>query len=401
MPGRRAAVALVMISNFGPADGGRETWAYQFIPRLLAAEPDIVLTVFGVRREGEEDHSAALIAKVAPEDRDRLELHFATVPRGRLPASLGGALALRRMLNSIAPAPLDYAIAVGSFIELAPLLASRALRRRPKIAWLRTVWVEEKAAQIPRLTRAGLARIEAAVLRRADVLIANGDDTAAHYRGHGLRVHVIRNAVDFDHWSRPVRGWGDGPLKLGYVGRLSAVKGIGEFVELARSWALDDRSAEFHVIGSGPLEPLVRDAEADGHLIFHGSVANDALPDILDRLDATIALTFKSVEGGTGGVSNALLEQMAAGKIILAWDNAIFRQLLDERSAFLADQGSVSSLDQAVRAMIGDPAAALEKARAGQKIARSHGFDSHMDSFRSLVRAELPLRPGRMTGRHR
>ena len=390
-----------MISNFGPADGGRETWAYQFIPRLLAAEPDAELHVFGVRRAGEPDHSAALVAKVAPEDRARLKLHFAHLPKGRVPASISGAIALRRLIDAVRPAPLDYSIAVGSFVELAPVLASRSLRERPTIAWLRTVWVEEKAAQIPRLVRSGLAALEARILRRADLLIANGEDTAAHYRRFGLSPHVIRNAVDFDRWFRPVRGWGEGPLRVGYVGRLSAVKGIGEFVALASAWPKGDRSVEFHVVGFGPLEPLVREAAADGLLTFHGTVANDSLPDFLDRLDVAVALTFNSPDGGTTGVSNAILEQMAAGKVIVAWNHIGFTQLIGDDSAYLVEQGSVRGLGQAVRTIQSDCAEAARRARKAQSIARAHGFEAHMDSFLSLVRNELPRRLPRIRARHR
>jgi glycosyltransferase involved in cell wall biosynthesis len=378
-----------MISNFGPADGGRETWAYQFIPRLLEAEPNLELHVFGVRRASEPEETATLLEKVAPADRDRLRLHFAQTANSRLPASIAGAIALRRLIDTLPPKPIEYSIAVGSFVELAVVLSSRALRDRPKIAWLRTVWVDEKAAQIPRLLRASVASFETQVLRKADVIIANGEDTAAHYRRFGLAVRVIRNAVDYDRWARPVRGWGEGPLKVGYIGRLSAVKGIGEFVELARRWPPDDRSAEFHVVGFGPLEPLVREAGREECLSFHGTLANDRLPQFLEELDAAVALTFNSRDGGTTGVSNAILEQMAAGKVIIAWDHVGFTQILDGGTAYLVEQGSVAALCEAVRTILADPDAALQRARAAQRTAFQNGFDSHMGSFLSLVRNEL------------
>jgi glycosyltransferase involved in cell wall biosynthesis len=372
-----------MISNFGPSDGGRESWAYNFVPRLLAAEPDLKLHVFGARRPGEPDTSAIFRCKVAPADRDRLVLHFAALEPSRLPASLNALFAIRRMIGSLQLPRFEYSLAVGSFLELAIVLFSPALARRPKVAWLRTVWIEEKARQIPKAARRFLRGLERRVLGRADLIIANGDDTAEHYRAEGLTAHVIRNAVDFDRWFRAPALPPAGRLRVGYIGRLSAVKGIGEFVALARSWT--GGQVEFHVIGAGPEEAGVRKAERDGHLVYHGPVPNDSLPALLAELDATVALTFKSSEGGTGGVSNALLEQMAAGKVILAWDNAIFRQLLDRSSAYLVDEGSVEALDDAVRTILENPVDAQGRARSGQEVARAHSFERHMGQFEQLI----------------
>lgn len=301
-----------------------------------------------------------------------------------MPVSLTALFAMRRMIGSLRLPQFDYSLAVGSFLELAIVLLSPALARRPKVAWLRTVWIEEKAPRINKLYRRLLSSLERRVLGWADLIIANGDDTAGHYRGARLEPHVIRNAVDFDRWYRAPKE-PRGRLRMGYIGRLSAVKGISEFVELARSWTQDDGGVEFHVVGAGPEEHTVREAERGGHLVYHGAIANDALPAMLAELDATVALTFKSAEGGTGGVSNALLEQMAAGKIVLAWDNAIFRQLLDASSAFLVEEGSVEALAAALRSILADPAQALGRARSGQQVARAHSFERHMAQFDALI----------------
>ena len=61
-------VALVMLSNFGPADGGRETWAYNFIPRLIARHKHLRLSIFGLRIEGEPDNSTLLETSVGQND---------------------------------------------------------------------------------------------------------------------------------------------------------------------------------------------------------------------------------------------------------------------------------------------------------------------------------------------
>ncbi|MGI8704738.1 MAG: hypothetical protein ACR2JJ_02900 [Sphingomicrobium sp.] len=42
-------IDLGMVSNFGRGDRGRETWAYNFIPRLLRRLPTLSLNLFGLR----------------------------------------------------------------------------------------------------------------------------------------------------------------------------------------------------------------------------------------------------------------------------------------------------------------------------------------------------------------
>ena len=185
-------VALVMLSNFGPADGGRETWGYNFIPRLIARHKHLRLSIFGLRIEGEPDNSTLLETSVGQND---LPLDLIIAPRTNVPNAFYFWKGLRRVQGRF-----RYVLAVGSFVELIGVLASPALRRSRKIAWLRTIFVEEKAHRLPPLARPLLLAMERYVLGRADLIIANGDDTANFYRRRGLKVVVNRNAIDFERW---------------------------------------------------------------------------------------------------------------------------------------------------------------------------------------------------------
>lgn len=366
-------VALVMLSNFGLADGGRETWAYNFIPRLIARHPQLRLSIFGLRVDGEPDNSA-LIEELAAQN-DSLGLDFTPAPANRVPNAFYFWEGLHKVRKRF-----RFVLAVGSFIELIGVLLSPGLRKAQKIAWLRTIFVEEKAHRLPRPLRRLVLAIERFILRKADLIIANGDDTANFYRRLGLQVAVNRNAIDFDRWrADPVR-IDAGPLNVAFIGRLAPVKGIREFVALAKSW--DEPSAvQFHVIGSGPEEPAVREAAEAGKLLFHGALPNKELPAVLKAMDACVALTFKSASGGTAGVSNALLEQMASGRAIIAWRNEIFEQILDDSSAILVEQGSVAGLVKAVSNLLEKPEHARSIAGRAQKIAQEHSFDAHMERF--------------------
>lgn len=378
--------ALVMLSNFGLRDGGRETWAYNFIPRLLEHDKELRLRVYGLRIDGEADNSTRLAAAVADRNRDRLSTTFFRAKANAIPNAFYYWRGLRRLLSGEARPQPAYVLAVGSFFEMAAVLMGGAFRRSAKIFWLRTIFVDEKAHRISGPLRSFARSLEDWAVRRGDLLIANGDDTAAYYRERGFDVDVIRNAVDFGRWKMSCAYPVTPPLRIAYVGRLARHKGIREFLQLAASFG-GSEDVEFHVIGEGPEKPNVEQAQSRSPVIYHGAVPNDELPMMLGTFDACVALSFKSADGGTGGVSNALLEQMAAGRIILAWRSEIFEQVLDDESAYLLEQGSVEQLRRAILSIIEDPESARSRAEAAQRIARDYSFEAHMKTFESLLKA--------------
>lgn len=372
--------ALVMLSNLGPAEGGRETWLYNFLPRLLQRFPQLRLHICGFRLGGDADHRGTLLGVVDEEHRDQIEIGFVEAKPSRRPNAFAFWTGLRRSTRQLPPP--RFVIAVGSWVELLAVLVSGAFRRSGKILWLRTIFVDEKAHRIASIARSPIRRVEDAILRRADLLIANGDDTAAHYRARGFDVTVIKNAVDLNRWTMPPPKLGR-PLHVAFIGRLAQVKGIDEFLAAAREMA----GAEFvfHIAGDGPARGDAWALEETGCVRFHGPLPNEAIPGFLEDMDVCVALTFAGSDlgGGSGGagVSNSLLEQMAAGRILICWDNPAYRQVLDEKSAYLVKQGVASAISAALRQIASDPGGASARAQRAAQLAEGYGFDAHMELF--------------------
>jgi glycosyltransferase involved in cell wall biosynthesis len=383
-PAATSDAAIVMLSNLGPAEGGRETWLYNFVPRLLQRFPQLKLCIHGFRLMGEPDHRDTLVGAVHAEDRDRISIDFVQARPSRRPNALAFWAGLRRMArNSASP---RFVIAVGSWVELLAVLINRAFRRSAKILWLRTIFVDEKAHRIPPASRGLVRRVENAVLRRADLLIANGDDTASHYRARGFDVTVIKNAVDLKRWTMPPPKLRS-PLHVAFIGRLAQVKGIKEFLAAARDLAAAAEGPEFifHIAGDGPARDDALALERAGYLQFHGSLPNEEVPSFLQDMDVCVALTFAGSDLGSGsggaGVSNSLLEQMAAGRVLLCWDNPAYRQVLDEKSAYLVEQGAASAITGALRQIASDPGEAAARVQRAAELARDYGFEVHMELF--------------------
>jgi glycosyltransferase involved in cell wall biosynthesis len=372
-----------MLSNFGRADGGRETWAYNFIPRLLERYPSLRLRIYGLRVDGEPDNSETVLSAAPRAQRNRLSVEFVRAKADRWPNALAFWNGVSK-LSHHGPSPA-FVLAVGSWVELRAALLTPAFRSAGKLVWLRSIFADEKAHRYPTILRPWLKRIEMAVLRRADVVIANGEDTAEHYRKLGLKVCVVPNGVDLDRWRMKPAHNGE-QVDVAYVGRLAPVKGIDDFVQVAseaRRRHLD--GLRFHVIGDGPSLADVGQAAAEGLLQYHGAVPNEQMPQLLSQMQACVALTYvrskdEKFSGGSG-LSNALLEQMAAGRVIVAWDNAAFRQVLDERSAFFVRQGDRKALLDALIQIRANPSAAAARAANGAAVAENYGFDYHLGLF--------------------
>ena len=372
--------AIVMLSNLGPSEGGRETWLYNFLPRLLQRYPQLRLSIHGFRLDGDSDNRETLHRAARDSDRERLSIDFVQAASSRRPNAFAFWTGLRRLVaKSREP---KFVVAVGSWVELVAVLVSRAFRGSGKILWLRTIYVDEKAHRIRPIARTFMRRLEDRVLRRADLLIANGEDTAAHYRARGFDVTVIKNAVDLDRWTMPPPSLVP-PFRVAFIGRLAQVKGIDEFLSVAK--AADSREFVFHIAGDGPLRDEAIALERDGRLRFHGPLPNEAVPKFLEDMDVCVALTFAGSElkqgSGGAGVSNSLLEQMAAGRILLCWDNPAYRQVLDHESAFLVTQGDATAIIKALKEISRDPGEASTRARRAAELARGYGFEAHMDLF--------------------
>ena len=363
-----------MISNFGVADGGRETWAYNFIPRLLKRWPGITLDIIGLHRAGQPDNAGRV--------RDLLEgrgtVTFLQSRRNRFPV-----LSILRQAPSVKLAAPDLVVGVGSAIEALVISLSPAFRRARRIIWLRTILTHERATQVPGWLGRAVRTLETRLLRSADALIANGEDTAAYYRAQGLTVRVIANGVDVDRWKAEPPTL-DRPVKVAFVGRLIREKGVAEFLTVAER--THGRDFEFHVIGEGPLSPDVQQAQRGTQLIAHGAKPNSELPALISSMGVCVFLGF---EGGGGGVSNALLEQMASGRVILAWRNQIYGQLLDEGNAYLVPQGDVDGIERVLRDILDRPEEARLRAAAAQETARRYSFDAHLDKLVALAQPLL------------
>jgi glycosyltransferase involved in cell wall biosynthesis len=217
-----------------------------------------------------------------------------------------------------------------SFLDLPNILAALIglFVGRPRIVWsIRAAGMEMRHYDwISRL----IPKLEAALVRLADVVVANSHAGKAWAAGRGFpadKIMVVENGIDTDRFQFDAAGrervraeWkvGNGEIAIGLVARLDVMKDHRNFLRacaiLAKRW----EDLRFVCVGGGASAYR---AELDGfavalgianRLIWAGSRSD--MPAVLSALDIASSSSFGE------GFSNAIAESMACERPCVVTD---------------------------------------------------------------------------------
>lgn len=176
------------------------------------------------------------------------------------------------------------------------------------------------------------------------------------------------------------------PLAV-FTGRIDAAKGLAELVAAWRMVADRRRDARLWIVGDGPFESdLRRQIEAED--LSSRVVLTGIFDDVSDVLAAADLFVLPSHEEG---MSQSLLEAMAAGLPTVASDIVGNRSLLDDgREGRLVPPRRADTLAAAILAMIENPADAAELgAAARQRVSREHSLERMADDYLAVFERVL------------
>ncbi len=186
------------------------------------------------------------------------------------------------------------------------------------------------------------------------------------------RIEVIENGVDLARFAischRPFSG---STVRIGCVANLRPVKNIDGLMRVAAALLPLHPHLRFGVAGEGEqrgeLEQLHRELGLGERFRLLGSV--DDIPGFLAGLDAAVLPSHSE------GMSNALLEYMAAGRPIVATDVGASAKLLDGgRCGFLAASSRDEDLSDAFHELLSSPAASRSIGEAAlARVEREYG----------------------------
>lgn len=321
------------------------------IDRLSRAgtESQLLALIRGLDRERVEP-SLVLLDGAGPESR---ALEPADCPVIRLGvarlASRAAVVAARRLARAWAVRRPDVVQAY--FLDSAYFAAAVARWCRvPRVVRVRNnlgYWLTRRHRLFGRLVRP-----------LVDVTLTNTLAGREQLEREGERAAVFENGVDLDRFpgvrpvdvTKPV-------VRVGCVANLRPVKNLDGFLRAARRVCDRFPRVVFEVAGDGPeraeLERLRDTLGLGGRFVFRGPVAN--VPGFLAGCELAVLSSHSE------GMSNAVLEYMAAGRAVVATAVGATPDLLDGgRCGLLVPPGDEAALADAVARLLGDPGLAAE-----------------------------------------
>ncbi|HYT94587.1 MAG TPA: glycosyltransferase [Gemmataceae bacterium] len=183
-------------------------------------------------------------------------------------------------------------------------------------------------------------------------------------------VFVLENGVDFDRFSAlPALAARPGPIHVGVVANLRPVKGLDVFVRAAATVAAHCPDVTFAVAGEGEsradLERLADELGLGKRLQLPGVVRD--VPAFLSRADVAVLCSHSE------GMSNALLEYMAAGRAIVATRVGAAERLIEAGThGLLVPPGDATALAGAIERLAADAGLRVRLGAAARQRAEQH-----------------------------
>ena len=311
---------------------------------------------------------------------------FGPVPEFRLGGSLFGWRSLRtrlRLSGHLRRQQIQVAHAFDFYTNLTLIPAAR-------LAGVPVVIGSHR--QIGDLLTPGQFRAQAAVFRWCDAVICNSQAAAETLAAHGLareKLAVIGNALPADVFAPayPAVAKRPGVLRVGMVARMNAgYKNHAGFLRIAARIRQALPQTEFLLAGDGPLraeiEQQARELGLDGAVLFLGDRRD--IPAVHASIDVAV-LTSDSES-----LSNVILEAMAAGLPVVAFQGGGNPELIDGRRGALAASGNEAEFADAVLRLLTQPDVRGEMGRNARRFAEEHfGLERVRNCYQELYDALL------------
>jgi glycosyltransferase involved in cell wall biosynthesis len=279
-----------------------------------------------------------------------------------------------RLARALAAWRPDVVQTYGFYTNLPGLLAGR-IARVP-------VLVGGKRGYDPHLS-ATRRRLDALARRLAHATVVNAAALSAWLaREEGDRpVRVIPNCVLERGAVAPISG-----AVVGMVANFVPPKDHLTFVRAAALVAAAVPDAEFHLVGSGPLEAGARALAGElglgARVRFLGRLTPESVWAALGRFAVSV------LSSGSEGMPNAVLEAMLAARPVVATRVPGMEEVVSEGvTGYLVAPGNAAAMASAVTRLLTDRACAARMGAAGRRhVLEAHGPDRMVDEFLRLWR---------------
>ena len=166
-------------------------------------------------------------------------------------------------------------------------------------------------------------------------------------------VFAHEQYIDFTKFQK-TKEIGDRKNLIGYIGRLSPEKGIGNFVKAITLLSKDMDDLNFLIIGDGKLMGELRlyakENDLELNTTFLGRVDQDELPKYLNEMKMLVIPSY------TEGLPNIMLESMACGTPVLATSvGGIPDIITDSQNGFILTDNSPQTIADEIKKVLKYP----------------------------------------------
>ncbi len=169
------------------------------------------------------------------------------------------------------------------------------------------------------------------------------------------KIIIAHDAADKITSSKIIKLWPgrENFLQVGYAGHLHPGRGIDILIQLGHKFP----DIDFHIIGGNKEDIFYwKSRHALQNIFFHGHVSPGQVPLYLNRCAVLAAPYQKRVEvfGGGGNTSRfmsplKIFEYMSSGKIIIASDLPVLREVLNETNSILVPPVDIQAWGRALK----------------------------------------------------
>lgn len=157
-----------------------------------------------------------------------------------------------------------------------------------------------------------------------------------------------------------------------FVGRLAEVKGIQYLIQ-----AMEQVDAKLVIVGKGSLEMQLRDqaSHLGEKVTFLGAKTHEELGVIYASADLFVMPSVTAADGGREGFGLVILEAMASGTPVVAFNSGGISQLIShETNGLLCEERNVQQLADSMNRLLDDSALRDRLVKSGLKSAAQYDY---------------------------
>ena len=251
---------------------------------------------------------------------------------------------------------------------------------KPYIVSLRGSDVPGYSARFALADRLVFSRLSRIIWKKADQVVANsqGLKDLALRSSPKQDIVVIPNGVDAKSFETLQEFMRNGKLNLLFVGRLIPRKGLNYLLEAMQGL----KSVGLTVVGGGPMRAEMEKAASGMDVHFTGPMPHEDLKSFYSKHDVFVLPSLNE------GMSNTVLEAMAAGLPLIVTDTGGTRELV-KGNGFVVPGADQQAIRDSILKFINDPGLLKTMGGKSRNLALGMSWDRIAGMYAQVFRQVL------------